>query len=183
MTLMQYLLEYTLENVCRGNRSECARRMGMEYAELRRVRKRMSEGSVSSRATEALLEMYWREGLSVDEVLRQYTRSQFGEDLEAVEQVCSELVKELRESLQDQGRNTHRSAHLMKTAYQFVGQVQRCFCDELCQRSRYQDTPCPAKRLMDFLSWLEQERKTLTARDESAREETMEVVEEETCLG
>lgn len=36
---------------------------------------------------------------------------------------------------------------------------------------------------MDFLSWLEQERKTLTAGDESAREETMEVVEEETCSG
>ena len=121
MTLMQYLLEYTLENVCRGNRSECARRMGMEYAELRRVRKRMSKGSVSSRATEALLEMYWREGLSVDEVLRQYTRSQFGADLEAVEQVCSELVKELRESLQDQGRNTHRSAHLIEDGLSVCG--------------------------------------------------------------
>ena len=67
MTLMRYLLEYTLETVCHGNRSECARRMGMEYTELRKIRKRMSEGSVSNRATEALLEMYWREGLSLDE--------------------------------------------------------------------------------------------------------------------
>ena len=57
MTLMRYLLEYTLETVCHGNRSECARRMGMEYTELRKIRKRMSEGSVSNRATEALLEM------------------------------------------------------------------------------------------------------------------------------
>lgn len=34
MTLMRYLLEYTLETVCHGNRSECARRMGMEYTSI-----------------------------------------------------------------------------------------------------------------------------------------------------
>ena len=69
----------------------------MEYTELRKIRKRMSEGSVSNRATEALLEMYWREGLSLDEALRQYTHTKFGSDIETAEQICNELVTEVRE--------------------------------------------------------------------------------------
>ena len=67
----------------------------MEYTELRKIRKRMSEGSVSNRATEALLEMYWREGLSLDEALRQYTHTKFGSDIETAEQICNELVTEV----------------------------------------------------------------------------------------
>lgn len=164
MTLMRYLLEYTLETVCHGNRSECARRMGMEYTELRKIRKRMSEGSVSNRATEALLEMYWREGLSLDEALRQYTHTKFGSDIETAEQICNELVTEVRESIQAESHNSQNVACLLKAAYELVEQIQRTFCEDICQRTRYQDIACPAKRLVDFVNWLREERETLNRR-------------------
>ena len=106
MTLLRYLLEYTIEVVCDGNRSACARRMGMEYSELRKIRKRMSEGSGSNRAMEALLEMYWREGLSLDEALRQYSMTELGSDIEARERACNELIRTMRETLQAESDDT-----------------------------------------------------------------------------
>ena len=146
MTLMRYLLEYTLETVCHGNRSECARRMGMEYTELRKIRKRMSEGSVSNRAIEAL---------------RQYTHTKFGSDRETAEQICNELVTEVRESIQAESHNSQNVACLLKAAYELVEQIQHTFCEDLCQRARYQDIACPAKRLVDFVNWLRKEQETL----------------------
>lgn len=132
MTLMRYLLEYTLETVCHGNRSECARRMGMEYAELRKFRKRMSEGSGSSRVTEALLEMYWREGLSVDAAFAQYTKTRFGTDIENAERMCDKIVKTARENLRMEKYNAQKTADLLKAVYEFVEQTQRCFCESIC---------------------------------------------------
>lgn len=157
MTLMRYLLEYTLETVCHGNWSECARRMGMEYAELRKFRKRMSEGSGSSRVTEALLEMYWREGLSVDAAFAQYTKTRFGTDIENAERMCDKIVKTARENLRMEKYNAQKTADLLKAVYEFVEQTQRCFCESICQRERYQDSPCPVKQLVEFINWLEKE--------------------------
>lgn len=117
MTLLRYLLEYTIEVVCDGNRSACARRLGMEYSELRKIRKRMSEGSGSNRAMEALLEMYWREGLSLDEALRQYSTTELGADLEARERACNELIGTMFETLQAESDNTQRAAYMLKAAH------------------------------------------------------------------
>ena len=64
--------------------------MERDYAELRRFRKRISDGGSSNRVTEALLEMYWRENLSVDEALKAYSELRFGSDMEAAERVCDE---------------------------------------------------------------------------------------------
>ena len=44
MNLTRYMLEYTLEVICHGNRSECARRMGMEYLEFKKLRNRIMAG-------------------------------------------------------------------------------------------------------------------------------------------
>lgn len=157
MMLVRYLLEYTLATVCHGNRSECARRLWMEYAELRKIRKRMSEGGGSNRVTEALLEMYWREGLSVDEVFRQYTNTQLGSDLEAVEQVCEEMFAAVRESMKMEISNVRRSDSLMKSAYKFVEQMQNYFCEDVCMRSRYRNEVCPARKMVEFINWLRKE--------------------------
>ena len=120
--------------------------------------------SVSNRATEALLEMYWREGLSLDEALRQYTHTKFGSDIETAEQICNELVTEVRESIQAESHNSQNVACLLKAAYELVEQIQHTFCEDLCQRARYQDIACPAKRLVDFVNWLREEQETLNRR-------------------
>lgn len=162
MILIRYLLEYTLETVCHGNRSECARRMGMAYTEFRKIRKRLSEGGGSSRATEALLEMYWREGLSVDEVFKRYTQTNLGSDIEEAERMCGELVAAVRQTIQAKESGSRRSASLMKAAYEFVEQIQKCFCEDLCRRTRYKDDPCPAMRLVELMNWLKVEMDDLS---------------------
>ena len=61
--------------------------MGLDYAELRRFRKRISGGGSSNRVTEALMERHWRENLRVSEGLKAYSESRFGSDMEAAEGV------------------------------------------------------------------------------------------------
>ena len=51
-----------------------------------------------------------------------------------------------------------------KDIYDLVEQIQRTFCEDLCQRARYQDIACPAKRLVDFVNWLREEQETLNRR-------------------
>ena len=87
------MLEYTLEVICHGNRSECARRMGMEYLEFKKLRNRIMAGGTSSRLPEAILEMYWRENLSLDDMLKSYTETFFGSNIEDAEGMCQELSK------------------------------------------------------------------------------------------
>ena len=53
--------------------------------------------------------------------------------------------------------NAQKTADLLKAVYEFVEQTQRCFCESICQRERYQDSPCPVKQLVEFINWLEKE--------------------------
>lgn len=53
--------------------------------------------------------------------------------------------------------NTQRSEKLMKAAYKLLEQLQRCFCEDLCPKTRYQNEACPAKRLIEFMNWLRKE--------------------------
>lgn len=138
MMLVQYLLEYTLETVCHGNRSECARRLKMEYTDFRKIRKRMNDGGASNRMAEALLNMYCSESLSLDEAFRQYMRTKSGADIEEAERFCVELITSMRESILSETHNTQRSEKLMKAAYKLLEQLQRCFCEDLCPKTRYQ---------------------------------------------
>lgn len=166
MTLIRYLLEYTIEHVCNGNRSECARRMGLEYDELRRYHKRFLEGGTSTRVTEALLEMYWREHLSVDIVLQAYTQSNQGADMEEAERVCDELTRSIRELLDSERQKSHETAQLLRSAASFFSELENSFCKRRCRRCRYGEGECPASRFSDYLKMLqaelrESERKSL----------------------
>lgn len=154
---MRYLLEYTIEHVCNGNRSDCARRMGLDYAELRRFRKRISEGGSSNRVTEALLEMYWRENLSVDDALKAYTDTRFGSDMEAAESVCDELVHSVRALIDADRQESQDVAQLLRAAAHFFDELERVFCNKKCQRCIYKDAPCPTKRFHDYLQWMRNE--------------------------
>ena len=151
---MRYLLEYTIEHICHGNRSECARRMGLDYAELRRFRKRISDGGSSNRVTEALLEMYWRENLSVDDALRAYTETCFGSDIEAGESACDELIRSAKTLLVNDQQESQDVAQLLRAATGFFVELERIFCNRKCQRCRYYESPCPTRKFHEFLQWL-----------------------------
>lgn len=66
MTLIMYLVNYTISDICHGNHSECARRLCMNYPDLNKHINRIKAGETSGRLMEALLKMYWREELSLD---------------------------------------------------------------------------------------------------------------------
>lgn len=157
MTLIRYMLEYTIEYVCNGNRSECARRLGLEYDELRRYYKRFREGGTSTRVTEALLEMYWREHLSVDEVLQAYTQSDHGADMEEAERVCIEVTRSIREILDSERQKFHDSAQLLRSASSFFAELENSFCKRRCRRCKYVKGECPASRFSDYLRMLQNE--------------------------
>ncbi|MGM9590720.1 MAG: hypothetical protein ACI3V0_11215 [Faecousia sp.] len=157
MTLMRFLLEYTIENICHGNRSECARRMGLEYAELRRFRKRINDGGSSNRVTEALLEMYWRENLSVDKVLKAYSDTYFGSDLEKTEAICSELVRSARDLMEIDRQDAQDTVRLLRAASNFFEELETVFCNKKCQKCNYQSEPCPTRRFLEYLKWMRQQ--------------------------
>ncbi len=157
MTLIRYLLEHTIEHICHGNRSECARRLGLEYDELRRYHKRIIAGGTSTRVTEALLEMYWRENLSIDEVLRAYTDSRLGSDVEDAERVCDELTRSIREMLDTERQSTQDNAQLLRAASAFFAELEQSFCKKRCRRCDYAEIPCPAIQFSDYLQMLRSE--------------------------
>lgn len=159
MTLIRYLLEYTIEHVCCGNRSECARRLGLEYDELRRYHKRIREGGTSTRVTEALLEMYWREQLSIDEALQAYTNSRFGSDIEESERVCDELITSIRELLDTERQATQDSVQLLRAASSFFAELEQAFCKKRCRRCNYGLQACPASQFSDYIQMLQAELK------------------------
>lgn len=157
MTLIRYLLEYTIEHVCNGNRSECARRLGLEYDELRRYHKRFVEGGTSTRVTEALLEMYWREHLSIDEVLQAYTDSKLGLDIDEADRICDELTRSIRETLDAGRQESHESTQLLRAAASFFAELENTFCKRRCHRCKYGENGCPASQFSDYLKMLQEE--------------------------
>jgi len=98
--------------------------MGLDYAELRRFRKRISDGGSSNRVTEALLEMYWRENLSVDEALKAYSESRFGSDMEAAEGVCDEIVHSVRELIKIERQELQDMAQMLYAASGFFDELK-----------------------------------------------------------
>ncbi|MBE5775561.1 MAG: hypothetical protein E7337_16820 [Clostridiales bacterium] len=98
--------------------------MGLDYAELRRFRKRISDGGSSNRVTEALLEMYRRENLSVDEALKAYSESRFGSDMEAAEGVCDEIVHSVRELIKIERQELQDMAQMLYAASGFFDELK-----------------------------------------------------------
>ena len=157
MTMVRFLLEYTIETICKGSKSECARRLGFEYAELRKFRKRISECGSSNRVTEALLIMYWRDELSIDDVLKEYTKTYMGADIEEAEKVCHDYVRSVSKIITSNKRGSVSATRLMNAARSFAQQLDQYFCQDICMRKRYVEKDCPLKSFSHFLDSLQQE--------------------------
>ena len=70
MTVTAYLFEYTLNVVCGGNKSECARKLDVRRQDLNRMQKRFADGANSVRTIESILLLFWKEGRSLDQALQ-----------------------------------------------------------------------------------------------------------------
>lgn len=154
MNLIRYLLEYTIEEVFRGNKSECARHLDMSYDELKRIRKRISDGKNSMRLTESLLNLYWREGLSIDEALRSYTVSCCGSDFEATEKACADLAKTVRNVIESNRLTSQEEEYIFRAARNFFSEIEHYICGHVCRKGKYLDAECPVKRFQEYMQWL-----------------------------
>ena len=157
MTIIRYLLEYTIETICNGNKSECARRLGFEYSELRKFRKRISEGGGSNRVTEALLMMYWRDELSIDDALKEYTRTYMGADIEEADKVCQDYVSAVSKIISSNKQGGRSATRLMNAARTFAEQLELSFCQDICRRKLYEGKECPVKMFSTYLEKLQKE--------------------------
>lgn len=66
MTITAYLFDYTLRVVFSGNRSECARKLGIRRTDFNRVEQRLHEGAASVRTVEAILRLFCDMNISMD---------------------------------------------------------------------------------------------------------------------
>lgn len=157
MTLLMYLVNYTITEICHGNHSECARRLGMDYTGLHKHINRLKAGGTSGRLMEALLEMYWRDKLSLDAVLKAYSETRFGSDMEAADEMCSELFTNIQDVVRTQPRNTQDVTHILKMADNLGVLIHRDFCEKHCDRRKFENAECPLKKYSEFIAFLKRE--------------------------
>ena len=157
MTLIMYLVNYTISDICHGNHSECARRLCMNYPDLNKHINRIKAGGTSGRLMEALLEMYWREELSLDTPLKQYSETRFGSDMEAAQDVCSELFSDIHDRALILPQNTQDTSHILKTAKSLNELIHRDFCSKYCDKKKFTNEECPLRKYREFILSLEQE--------------------------
>lgn len=106
-TVTAHLLEYAVNVVCNGNRSECARKLGVMRPDFNKLYRRCMNGGNSVTAIEGLLIMFCRDGCSVDEAMRYYVEK---EGLPSLEQpsektlVCESLTRDMCKSLSEQSQ-------------------------------------------------------------------------------
>lgn len=158
MTLMQFFLEYTIEHACHGNRSECARRLGLEYPDFRRYRKRILSGCGSYRVNEALMNMYCREGLSVDEVIISYKEAVLQKE-SVEENICRQKAISMYAAINESMIKAQKTDQLISSARSFCEELERSFCKGDCRyRWNYSDD-CPPRKFFAYLEWLFLEQK------------------------
>lgn len=156
MTIIRYLFEHTLEMVCGGNKSDYARRLGIENADLYRLLKRFKNGSSSVRATEVLLEMYLRENRSIDATLEGYSRAHMGMTA-AADHICDDIIRAIHTVLEQERHVTDEMLRTICDAESFMVQLERTFCGEACNKKHTPAARCPCLRFAEYLTWLKKE--------------------------
>ena len=146
MTLLLYLLDYTTYEICDGNHSKCARLLGLEYNELRKMRKRIEGGGTSGILMKKLLDMYWRENFSLDKVLKNYTKSRLGENFGSIREVIKDSPKDKQSILK-----------ILKHVDTLGESIRRNFCEKYCNRSDFENQDCPMRKYSIFVQSLKHE--------------------------
>ena len=151
-TITAYLYEHTLNVLCAGNKSECARKLGIRRTDLNRLDHRLKEGSNSVRLIEAILVLFWQEHHSLDQALLGYLGdgAQMNEKRSAPE-VSSTALRMVRNEMTQEWQSAGSRMRFFKAAEAFMVQLELCFCSEDCRAIRDCQTECPCKLLADFL--------------------------------
>lgn len=165
MTVTAYLFEYTLNVVCGGNKSECARKLDVRRQDLNRMQKRFADGASSVRTIESILLLFWKEGRSLDQALQGYTFDSTGET-EAADASPLDAVRLLREEMSREWQQASTRMQLFKSAETFMGQLEHTFCNTQCQTIRDCERECPCRKFAEFVDWLRQELDRTESLDE-----------------
>ena len=160
MTLIGFIMDYTITIVCKGNRSECARKLSMDYAAMRKHLKRVESGGSSATLVEAILEMYWRERLSMDDALRRYTETRMGEDLEEAKKRCDDLYSGMQNKVRNGAESTRDLAAILKAAEDLGKVIRREYCEKHCNPFKRDGQECAFKRYDAFIDQLKEEMGT-----------------------
>lgn len=154
MTVTAYLFEYTLNVLCGGNKSECARKLEMRRTDFNRMEQCFQDGASSIRTTEAVLYLFWKEKHSLDDAMKGYLAEHPECGDNAAEAICNDVSRSLREKLMDERRASDTMARLLKGAEAFMTVLMHVFCTDACKERRDCATQCPCKMFIDFVGWL-----------------------------
>ena len=133
----------------------------MDYASLRKHLRRVESCGSSATLVEAVLEMYWREELSLDDALRRYTETRMGEDLEAARQRCEKLYNDIQGKVQDGAEGTTDLAVMLKAVQDLGKVIHKEFCVKYCNPFKPEGQDCALKRYNAFIDQLKKEMATV----------------------
>lgn len=156
MTIIAYLMDYTLNELCGGNKNELSRKLDFRRGDVNRMLQRLHNGAHSIRVTEAVLQLLHREQCSLDQVLAGYG----GDNTvpgEAVRMACEDMARILREQMANSRRAASQKMRILQSAEAFMAQLESAFCSDLCRIRRGCDKDCPCKRFAEFVDWIQKE--------------------------
>lgn len=152
-----HILEYTLRVHFAGNKSECARKLSIRRPDFNRIYDRCihEEGS-SLKVIEGILLLYCTEGYSLDEAMEGYiSASDMLTPLSAARPTCAGTTDMIRERIQNASIEADRRAQVLRSASQFLTQLERAFCTEACQERARRVTDCPCQQFCQFVEKLD----------------------------
>lgn len=143
MSVIRYLLEYTINHVFGGNKSQCARELGMSYNYFSKIYRRTSEGSYSMRLVEDLLQLFIRMDISLDDCLREYSQSQHGKYIEDMESTCVKAFERIQGSISHSQSEAQDVTDLMRAATRMSDQLRKVFCSDISECTHECSGDCP----------------------------------------
>ena len=157
MTIIAYLMDYTLSVLCGGNKNELSRRLDYRRGDVNRMLQRIQAGAHSIRVTESVLKLLYREQCSLDQVLVGYPSTNSDVPGEPVRLACEDMARVLREQMAKSRRAAGQKMQVLQSAELFMEQLERAFCSDLCRMRRGCDKDCPCKRFAEFVEWIQKE--------------------------
>lgn len=143
MNVIRFLLEYTVQNVYGGNKSQCARELGMSYNYFSKIYRRTSDGSCSVRIVEDLLLLFLRKNISLDSCLQEYLSSQRGKIIEEQEAPCVKMFERIQGDISRTQTEAQDVTDLMRVATRMGDQLRKVFCADIPDCSKDCTVDCP----------------------------------------
>lgn len=156
MTVTAYLFDYTLNVLCGGNRSECARKLDIRRPDFNRMQQRIADGGISVRALESILLLFWKENLSLDRVLQGYVEKH-PTPHSSKPTSPEEAVKQLRDEMVHEWKSANSRMNLFKAADTLMSQLEHTFCSDECRTLRGCQNDCPCRKFASYMDWLRHE--------------------------